>query len=134
VSALTQIFDNHGVERLPMKKALLVDDSKLMRRMMRNLLTKNGFEVVGEADNGKIGVELYKKLRPDFVTMDLVMDEMNGLEALSRIIGFDPDAKVIMVSSMGQDVIIRDAIVLGASNFLLKPFNEKQVIDALAKL
>ena len=117
-----------------MKKALLVDDSKLMRRMMRNLLTKNGFEVVGEADNGKIGVELYKKLRPDFVTMDLVMDEMNGLEALSRIIGFDPDAKVIMVSSMGQDVIIRDAIVLGASNFLLKPFNEKQVIDALAKL
>ena len=117
-----------------MKTVLIVDDSCMMRRIIKNILTKNGFTVVGEATNGKIGVEKYKELRPDFVTMDLVMDEMNGMEALKLIIEEDPDASVIMVSSMGQEVIVRDAIVTGAKNFLLKPFDEKQVLDAIEKL
>jgi two-component system chemotaxis response regulator CheY len=117
-----------------MKTVLVVDDSALMRRMMKNLLTSNGYEVIGEATNGKLGVKKYEELKPDIVTLDVVMDEMNGLEALSCILGINPNANVVMVSSMGQDVIIRDAIILGAKHFLLKPFNEKQVIDAFSKL
>jgi len=117
-----------------MKTVLIVDDSAMMRRMIRNIVVKNGITVVGEAENGELGVNKYRELRPDFVTMDMVMDEMTGLEALKIILEEDPDANIIMVSSMGQDVIIRDAIVLGAKNFLLKPFDEKQVMDAIKRL
>jgi len=117
-----------------MKTVLIVDDSTMMRRMIRNIVVKNGITVVGEAENGELGVKKYRELRPDFVTMDLIMDEMTGLEALKVILDEYPDANVIMVSSMGQDVIIRDAIVLGAKNFLLKPFDEQQVMDAISKL
>jgi len=117
-----------------MKSVLLVDDSLMMRRMLRNILTKNGYEIVGEATNGEEAVEKYKELRPDAVTMDFVMDKMNGLDALRNIININPGANVIMVSSMGQELIVRDAIVLGAKNFLLKPFNEQQVVEALEKL
>ena len=116
-----------------MKKVLIVDDSSMMRRLIKNIVIKNGYEVVGEASNGKVGVKKYKELQPDIVTMDLVMDEMTGIEALSRILGEDPDANVIMISSMGQEVIVRDAIVLGAKDFLLKPFDEKEVMDAFSK-
>jgi len=105
-----------------------------MRKMMMSLLIKNGYEIVGEANNGKIGVSQYLALKPDIVTMDVTMDVMNGLEALSRIMGHDPDANVIMVSSMGQETIVRDAIMLGAKNFLVKPFDDKQVLDAFSKL
>ena len=117
-----------------MKTVLIVDDSSIMRRILKSIVTKNGYEVIGEATNGKMGVNMYMELKPDIVTMDFVMDEMNGLEALSRIIGDNPKANVIMVSSMGQEFIVRDAIVLGAKNFLLKPFDEKQVIEAFKKL
>jgi len=117
-----------------MKKVLIVDDSSLMRRLLKNILTKNGFDVIGEEKNGRLGFESFKKLKPDIVTMDLIMDEMNGLEALKLIISEKPDANVIMVSSMGQEVIVRDAIVSGAKHFLMKPFDEKQVIDAFKKL
>jgi len=117
-----------------MKTVLIVDDSSLMRRIIRHILIKNGYDVVGEAVNGRHGVEKYKELHPDVVTMDLVMDEMNGIEALGLIIKENPEANVIMVSSMGQDVVVRDAIVTGAKNFLLKPFDEKQVVEAFKKL
>jgi len=117
-----------------MKTVLIVDDSAFMRRLIKRIVINNGFDVVGEANNGKLGVEKYKELKPDFVTMDLVMDEMDGLEALKLIIAADPNANVIMVSSMGQDVIVRDAIVIGAKNFLLKPLDEKSVIEAIKKL
>ena len=117
-----------------MKTVLVVDDSSLMRRLIKNIIIKNGYQVVGEAVNGKLGVEKYMELRPDIVTLDMVMDEMNGLEALKLIIEENPDANVIMVSSMGQDIIIREAILSGAKNFLLKPFDEKQVLDAFNKL
>jgi len=117
-----------------MKTVLIVDDSSLMRRLLRNIVIKNGFDVVGEAVNGKLGVEKYKELNPDIVTMDLVMDEMNGIDALKLMIEENPNANVIMVSSMGQDVIIREAIIAGAKDFLLKPFDEKQVMDAIGRL
>jgi len=117
-----------------MKTMLIVDDSSIMRRILKNIVTKNGYEVVGEAVDGKDAVKKYKDLKPDIVTMDFIMDEMDGLEALSRIIGINPDANVVMVSSMGQELIVRDAIILGAKNFLLKPFDEKQIMEALKKL
>jgi len=117
-----------------MKTVLIIDDSAIMRRMLRNAVTAIGYSVVGEARNGKIGISKYKELKPDIVTMDVVMDEMDGVEALSRIMGYDPEAKVIMVSSMGQEVIVRDAIVLGARGFILKPFNEQQISAAFKKI
>jgi len=116
------------------KTVLIVDDSSLMRRLIKNIVVKNGYDVLGEAENGKKGVEKYKELKPDFVTMDLIMDEMNGLEALKLIIEEDPNANVIMVSSMGQEVLVRDAIVLGAKHFVMKPFDERQVMEAIKKL
>jgi len=117
-----------------MKTVLVVDDSSLMRRLIKNIVIKNGYEVVGEAVNGKLGVEKYKELHPDLVTLDMVMDEMNGIEALKLIKEENPEANVIMVSSMGQEVIVKEAILAGANNFLIKPFDEKQVIEALSKL
>jgi len=105
-----------------------------MRRMLRDTVTALGYSVVGEARNGKIAIAKYKELKPDIVTMDVIMDEMNGIEALSRIMGFDPGANVIMVSSMGQDVVVRDAIIIGAKGYIIKPFSEKQILDAFNKL
>jgi len=117
-----------------MKTVLIIDDSAFMRRLIRNIVTKNGYNVIGEAVNGKIGVDKYKELRPDVVTMDLVMDEMTGLEALKEILEANPEANVFMVSSMGQEVIVRDAIMMGAKDFIHKPFDEHQVMEAFKKL
>jgi len=110
---------------------LIVDDSAIMRRIMKNIVTGNGYSVIGEAKNGKMGVDKYIELNPDIVTMDVTMDEMNGIEALRQIKKYNPMAKVIMVSSMGQDVIVKDAIIAGAKGFIVKPFIEKQLIDVL---
>jgi len=117
-----------------MKRVMVVDDSAVMRMMIKNILVNNGFEVAGEAGNGRAAVKKYKEVRPDIVTMDVTMDEMNGIEALSRIMGIDPEAKIVMVSSMGQEVVVRDAIMLGAKGFILKPFNEKQIVEMFTKL
>jgi len=117
-----------------MRTVLIVDDSALSRRFLKKIVLENGFDVVGEAKNGKLGVEMYKKLNPDLVTMDLIMDEMNGLEALKLIMEENPNANVIMVSSMGQEVIVRDAIILGAKNFLLKPLDEEKVMNAINRI
>jgi two-component system chemotaxis response regulator CheY len=97
-----------------MAKVLIVDDAAFMRISIKNTLTKNGYEVVGEAENGRIGVEKYKELAPDIVTMDITMPEMSGLDALKEIVKFDKGAKVVMVSAMGQEAMVRDAILSGA--------------------
>ena len=117
-----------------MKSVLIVDDSTIMRRIMKHIVTSHGLYVAGEAGNGRIGVEKYKELEPDVVTMDVTMDEMNGIEALRQIIEHDPEAKVIMVTSMGQEVIVKEALTLGAKGFILKPFDERQIMEAVNKL
>jgi len=117
-----------------MNTVLIIDDSTVMRRMMNNMATVNGYHVIGEANNGTIGVERYKELNPDIVTMDVTMDEMNGIEALRQIMKYNPNAKVVMVSSMGQELIVREAIMLGAKGFIVKPFREEQLIEAFIKL
>ena len=117
-----------------MKTVLIVDDSALMRRMMKRIAINNGYTVVGEANNGKLGLEKYKELNPSIVTMDVVMDEMDGLEALKQIIAHDANAKVVMVSSMGQEVIVREAIMAGAKGFIVKPFDDDLVFEMFKKL
>ena len=117
-----------------MAKVLIVDDAAFMRISIKNMLTKNGYEVVGEAENGAAGVELYKELHPDVVTMDITMPEMSGLDALKEITKIDPQAKIVMVSAMGQEAMVREAIVSGAKGFIVKPFKEDGIIAAIKKL
>ena len=116
------------------KTVLIVDDSAVMRRILKGHLTGNGFEVVGEAMNGKSGVKKFKELSPDIVTMDVTLDEMDGIEAMSRIMGYDPAAKVVMVSSLGQEVTVQDAMMLGAKDFILKPYDENNIARTFDRL
>ncbi|MGI5971750.1 MAG: response regulator [Oscillospiraceae bacterium] len=117
-----------------MARVLVVDDAAFMRISIKNTLTRNGFEVVGEAESGAIAVEKYKELRPDIVTMDITMPEMSGLDALKAIMAFDPKAQVIMVSAMGQEAMVRDAVLSGAKGFIVKPFKEEGLLSALRKI
>lgn len=112
-----------------MKTVLIIDDSDNMRLTIRELISENGFEVVGEAGDGKTGLEKYMELKPDIVTMDVVMRDMNGIEALKQIIQYDADARVVMISAMGQDLFVRDAIKAGAKGFIVKPFSQQQILD-----
>ncbi|MHB8063689.1 MAG: response regulator [Ruminiclostridium sp.] len=117
-----------------MKKVLIVDDAAFMRLAIKMILEKNGFEVIGEAINGSEGVLKYKELKPDIVTMDITMPEMTGTEALKCIKEFDPNAKIVIVSAMGQEPMIREAIMNGAKSFIVKPFNEEKVVQTLTKV
>ena len=117
-----------------MKKVLIVDDAAFMRMAIKRILVGNGFEVIGEAENGAIAVEKYKELKPDIVTMDITMPEMTGIEALKEIREFDPEAKVIMVSAMGQEGMVRETIMHGAKSFIIKPFKNDHVIQTLNKV
>ncbi len=117
-----------------MKRVLIVDDSQFMRLSMKAMLERNGFEVVGEAQNGKIAVQKYQELCPELVTMDITMPEMDGLEALSAIRKLDPSCKILMISAVGQETNVRRAILEGAKNFIVKPYKEEKVIDILNKL
>ncbi|MDR3331739.1 MAG: response regulator [Synergistaceae bacterium] len=114
-------------------KVLIVDDAAFMRMMLRDILAKNGFEVVGEADNGKVAVQMYGELKPDVVTMDITMPEMDGIAAVKEIKAADPNAKVVMVSAMGQQAMVIEAIRSGAADFIVKPFQPDRVLEALGK-
>lgn len=117
-----------------MKKILIVDDASFIRFNLKMMLEKNGFEVVGEATNGAEGVQKYSLLKPDVVTMDITMPEMNGIDALKAIKKLNPQAKIVMVSAMGQEAHVKDAVLAGATGFIVKPFNEEQVIKGLSKI
>lgn len=117
-----------------MKRVLIVDDAAFMRKIIKTMLQKNGYEVAGEAENGTLGVKKYKELQPDIVTMDITMPEMMGIDALKEIRSYDPNAKVVMVSAMGQEVMVREAIVNGAKSFIVKPFKEEHVVQTLKKI
>lgn len=117
-----------------MTKVLIVDDAAFMRMMIKDILQKNGFEVVGEACNGIEAVNLYKKERPDVVTMDITMPDMDGIEAVKEIRAFDPSAKIIMCSAMGQQSMVMDAIKSGAKDFIVKPFQADRVLEAIRKV
>lgn len=117
-----------------MKNILVVDDAMFMRTLLKNTLTRLGYSVVGEASNGKEGFEQYKALKPDLVTMDITMPEVNGIEGVKLIKGIDPSAKIIMVSAMGQKGMVVEAIQAGASGFIVKPFNAEKVGQEVGSL
>lgn len=115
-------------------RVLITDDALFMRVTLKNILTQNGYEVVGEAQNGAESVEMYKTLKPDLVTMDITMPEMDGIEALKQIKAHDPNATVIMCTAMGQKNMVVEAIQAGAKDFIVKPFQPERVVDAVKKL
>lgn len=117
-----------------MSKVLIVDDAAFMRMMLKDILEKNGFDVVGEAPNGLKAVELYQNVRPDIVTMDITMPDMDGIEAVKRIKAIDSSAKIIMCSAMGQQNMVMDAIKAGARDFIVKPFQGDRVVEAINKV
>ena len=114
-------------------RILIVDDAAFMRMMIKDILSKNGFEVVGEAADGAQAVRKYKEYSPDLVTMDITMPEMDGITALKEIKKVDPQAKVIMCSAMGQQAMVIDAIQAGAKDFIVKPFQADRVLEAISK-
>ncbi|GAA0435269.1 MAG: response regulator [Bacillota bacterium] len=114
-------------------RILIVDDAAFMRMMIKDILTKNGFEVVGEAQDGAQAVEKYNELMPDLVTMDITMPEKDGISALKEIQASHPEAKIIMCSAMGQQAMVIDAIQAGAKDFIVKPFQADRVLEAIQK-
>jgi len=115
------------------KNILIVDDAAFMRMMIKDILTRNGYNVAGEAENGAKALEKYKELSPDLVLMDITMPEVDGIHALKNIRAEFPAAKVIMCSAMGQQAMVIDSIQNGACDFIVKPFQADRVIDAVKK-
>ena len=116
------------------KNILICDDAAFMRMMIKDILTKNGYNIAGEAENGQKAVEKYAELKPDLVLMDITMAEMDGIEALKRIKAADPSASVIMCSAMGQQAMVIESIQSGAKDFIVKPFQADRVIEAVQKV
>jgi len=115
------------------KGILIVDDASFMRMMIKDILTKSGFEIAGEAENGLVAIEKYKELRPELVIMDITMPEMDGIQAVKEIKSLDPNAKIIMCSAMGQQAMVIEAIQAGARDFIVKPFQKERVIESVKK-
>lgn len=114
-------------------KILVVDDAAFMRMMIKDILSKNGYEIVGEAENGLKAVEKWQELHPDLTTMDITMPEMDGISAVKEIKKIDPGAKIIMCSAMGQQAMVIEAIQSGARDFIVKPFQPDRVLEAVRK-
>lgn len=115
------------------RNILIVDDAAFMRMMIKDIVMKNDFNVVGEAPNGKEAVEMYLQFKPDLVTMDITMPEKDGISAVKDIMALDPTARIIMCSAMGQQGLVMEAIKAGACDFLVKPFKPERVIQAIEK-
>ena len=116
------------------KNVLICDDAAFMRMMIKDILTKNGYNITGEAENGLKAVEKYNETKPDLVLMDITMPEMDGIQALKQIRAADPSACVIMCSAMGQQAMVIEAIQSGAKDFIVKPFQAERVLEAVKKV
>lgn len=116
------------------KSILICDDAAFMRMMIKDILTKNGYEIAGEAENGTKAVEKYNETKPDLVLMDITMPEKDGIQALKEIKAGDPSAAVIMCSAMGQQAMVIEAIQSGAKDFIVKPFQAERVLEAVKKV
>jgi two-component system chemotaxis response regulator CheY len=113
---------------------LICDDAIFMRTMIGDILTQAGFQIVGEAETGLQAVEKYRSLKPDLVTMDIVMPDMGGIDAVREIVKEDPGAKVLMCSAMGQQALVIEAIQAGARDFVVKPFQPSRVLEAVQRV
>lgn len=116
------------------KSILICDDAAFMRMMIKDVLSKNGYIIAGEAENGAKAVEKYNETKPDLVMMDITMPEMNGIDALKKIKANDPSANVIMCSAMGQQAMVIESIQAGAKDFIVKPFQGERVLEAVKKV
>lgn len=116
------------------RKVLICDDAVFMRTMVADILRGAGYDVVGEAETGVQAVAQYKALQPDLVTMDIVMPDMGGIDAVREIRRHDPDARILMCSAMGQQALVVEAIQAGASDFVVKPFQPSRVLDAVERV
>ena len=116
------------------KNILICDDAAFMRMMIKDILTKNGYNIAGEAENGLKAVEKYAEVKPDLVLMDITMPEMDGIEALKKIKAADANASIIMCSAMGQQAMVIESIQSGAKDFIVKPFQADRVIEAVQKV
>lgn len=115
------------------KNILICDDAAFMRMMIKDILTKNGYNVAGEAENGQVAVDKYSEVKPDLVMMDITMPEKDGIQALKEIKAKDPSANVIMCSAMGQQAMVIESIQAGAKDFIVKPFQQDRVLEAVRK-
>ena len=130
-----KLVQRDGAEEKGMAKSIMIcDDAAFMRMMIRDILTKNGFVVAGEAENGIKAIEKYKEVKPDLVLMDITMPEMDGIQALKEIRKLDENAKVVMCSAMGQQAMVIESIQAGAKDFIVKPFQADRVIEAVKKV
>jgi two-component system, chemotaxis family, chemotaxis protein CheY len=116
------------------RRVLICDDAIFMRTMLADILKQAGFEVVGEADTGAKAVDRYRELKPDLVTMDIVMPDMGGIDAVRAIVKEDPSAKILMCSAMGQQALVIEAIQAGARDFVVKPFQPSRVLEAVQRV
>lgn len=116
------------------KRVLIVDDARIIRNILRALMQKIGLTIAGEAVNGAEGIRMYEELRPDLVTMDITMPVIDGLTATKQIMDADPNAKIIMVTSVGQEGVMKEAILMGARDFIVKPFNEERITSAIRRV
>jgi len=117
-----------------MARVLLVDDLKFIKMIERKALEHSGHQIVGDAKNGREAFELYTTVKPDIVLMDITMPEVNGIEALKKIIAFDPRAKVIICSAQSHDKILYDAVKAGAKEYIIKPFSTERLISTINKI
>ncbi len=115
------------------KNILICDDAAFMRMMIKDILSKNGYEIAGEAENGLKAVEKYREVKPDLVMMDITMPEMDGIQALKKIKEEDPSATISMCSAMGQQAMVIESIQSGAKDFIVKPFDKDRVLEAVKK-
>ena len=115
-------------------RVMVVDDASFMRMVLKDMLVRNGHDVIAEATNGKEALDRYKECKPDLVTMDITMPDVDGIEGVKLIKGFDPNAKIIMCSAMGQEPMVKDAVIAGARDFIVKPFKEDRIVAAITKL
>lgn len=117
-----------------MKTVLIVDDIPFVRQTLKQILQEARYQVVGEAGDGQEALQMYAKLRPDIVTMDIVMPRLGGIEAARKILKLHKDARILIISAMGQESLVMEAINVGARDFILKPFSAADVIKALDRI
>ncbi len=115
------------------KRILIVDDANFMRMIVKDTLTPHGFEIAGEATNGNEAVTKYEELKPDLVTMDITMREKDGVEAAREILARDPNARIVMVTALGQERMLMNCISLGVKDFVVKPFEPERIVAAVRK-
>lgn len=115
------------------KTVLIVDDVAFVRKTLTEILTEAHYQVVGEAEDGNQAVDMYFQLRPDIVTMDVVMPEMSGIDATRKILRTDKDARIVIISAMGQENLVMEAINVGAKDYILKPFNAQDILKTVER-